>query len=100
MCWQNNNPKIFQLYEKFMENSTANMNNNLYGDQEFIGNTLKENIDYVQDLYPKQIVSYKKDCVSKTNEVLIPEDAKIVCFHGPPRPHQVRHPEIKSHWRG
>jgi hypothetical protein len=97
MCWQNNNAKVFQLYERFMESPTANMNNHRYGDQEFIDKVLGSYIEYVQDLYPKNVVSYKKDCAPSGG---IPPDAKIICFHGPPRPHQVKTPEFAKYWRG
>jgi hypothetical protein len=100
MCWKNDNPKLFQIYERFMENPTANMNNNRFGDQEFIGGVLGKNMDYVQDLYPKQVVSYKKDCVKNGGVIEIPPESKIICFHGPPRPHQVRDPVLSRYWRG
>lgn len=100
MGWRNNNAKIFQLYDSFMENPTANMNNYKYGDQEFVAKMLKEEYDYAQDLFPRQILSYKKDCVDNYNRVRIPEKAKIICFHGPPRPHQIKTPDINRYWRG
>jgi hypothetical protein len=99
MCWQNDNPRIFQLYENFMEAPTYHMNNNRFGDQEYINALLKEK-EYVQDLYPKEIVSYKKDCVDKYKNINIPETARIICFHGPPRPHQIRNERIQQYWRG
>lgn len=100
LCWKNYDARIFQLYEEFMENSTANMNNNRGGDQQFIRSVIGNYIEYVQDVYPKAVVSYKKDCVNVTKDVSIPEGAKIICFHGPPRPMHVKHSEIKKHWRG
>lgn len=39
--------------------------------------------DIWQELYPKQFVSYKVNATSS-----IPNNAKIVVFHGEPRPHQ------------
>ncbi len=42
-------------------------------------------IDKLQDLYPGQFVSYKKDCNPHP-----PQGARVVCFHGLPRPHEVQ----------
>ena len=52
------------------------------GDQEFIGRTGIE-IDRWQDIMPGSLVSYK--CVVKPAGK-VPESAKIVYFHGKPRP--------------
>lgn len=100
LCWKNHDARIFQLYEKFMENPTGNMNNNAGGDQQFIWGVIGGYLEYVQDLYPRAVVSYKKDCVDANHRVTIPDGAKIVCFHGPPRPKAVRDPEMRKHWRG
>lgn len=42
-------------------------------------------IDILQDLYPGKFVSFKADC-----QVAPPVNASVVCFHGLPRPHQVK----------
>lgn len=100
MCWKNHDAKIFQLYEKFMENPTANMNNNRGGDQQFIYGVIRNYLEYAQDLYPKQVVSYKKDCVKSRGEIVIPDEARIICFHGPPRPNKIKDPIIRKYWKG
>lgn len=41
-------------------------------------------IDKLQDLYPGVFVSFKKDCNPHA-----PLGARVVCFHGVPRPHEV-----------
>lgn len=51
------------------------------GDQWWIG---RNKADFLQDLFPSKLVSYKKDCL-----VAPPRDAAVICFHGLPRPHQV-----------
>lgn len=99
MCWRQNDPIMHQIYEKFMESPTAHMNNCRFGDQEFIMSILPKYNEYVQDIYPNRIVSYKKDCV-KNGIVSIPEKSSIICFHGPPRPHHVNDPVIRKYWRG
>lgn len=48
----------------------------------------------LQDFIPGQIVSYKKHCKKG-----VPEGARVVCFHGQPRPHMVPDdPLIKKFW--
>jgi hypothetical protein len=54
------------------------------GDQAFI-EAMRGKADYWQDMLPGQIVSFK-DC-QKLGGVL--PTARIVCFHGRPRPHEV-----------
>lgn len=99
MAWSNADPVVAQIYEKFMESPDAHMRNHRMGDQEFINNTLGNYIEYVQDLYPNKIYSYKKDCVDAHKNISIPESASIVCFHGKPRPHHVRDPKISQYFQ-
>jgi hypothetical protein len=40
--------------------------------------------------FGKGIYSYKRHCMRKG----LPADAKIICFHGTPRPHQVKEPWV------
>ena len=53
--------------------------------------------DFWQGIFPGQIVSYKP----KPNERLkeVPENARIVCFHGDPRPHECDEKWLKQYWR-
>jgi hypothetical protein len=55
------------------------------GDQRWI-ETMQPEADWWQDLLPGQAVSYKVDCRPLG---AIPDGARIVCFHGRPRPHEV-----------
>lgn len=54
------------------------------GDQDWIDNYCNF-ADRLQDLYPDKFVSYKRNC-----HVAPPKDAAVICFHGIPRPHQVK----------
>ena len=47
--------------------------------------------DRLQDKYPGQIVSFKKDCIEG-----VPDDARVVAFHGLPRPHVIA--DLMAHW--
>ncbi len=53
------------------------------GDQRFI-EAMQPKADSWQDMLPGQIVSYKVDCQQG-----VPKDARVVCFHGRPRPHEI-----------
>jgi SAM-dependent methyltransferase len=57
-----------------------------------------QNIDTWQMLYPGQLVSYKLD-ILKNGLDKFPENARLVSFHGQPRPHELLHIDwIKKHW--
>lgn len=45
----------------------------------------------IQTLFPSQIVSFKGHCANG-----VPENARLVCFHGLPRPHMLA--ELMAHW--
>jgi hypothetical protein len=51
-------------------------------------------MDVLQDLYPNQIASYKV-----SGGVLSPQ-ARVVCFHGVPRPHEVESGWVPALWKG
>lgn len=63
------------------------------GDQAFIEMMVKT-ADIWQDMYPKCFVSYKADC-----KFGLPKSAKIVCFHGEPRPHEVDDEWMQKMWK-
>jgi hypothetical protein len=50
-------------------------------------------LDYWQTLFQGQVVSYKNDCSEG-----IPENARIVKFHGRPKPHEVEDGWVKHIW--
>lgn len=59
------------------------------GDQAFIESAAPRFTDRWQDFLPGQIVSFKADCVPLGG--IVP-GARIICFHGKPRPHQATAP--------
>lgn len=81
-----------EVYDKFvqkpwdwMEYYQQFTKGNHVGDQAFIADTLHKKVGFIES---PRIKSYKKHC-----REALPEDAALVCFHGLPRP-----PEIKSDW--
>jgi hypothetical protein len=66
------------------------------GDQEIIEKYIRPfNIaEPWQDLFPGQFVSYKLECFFQPPS----PQAKIVCFHGTPKPHECKRKFITEHW--
>lgn len=73
------------LYSKFMNR----------GDHEYLGTT-KIDKSFLQDKFPNMAVSYKKTVASLSKKLISPS---IVCFHGEPRPHTIKHTFITDHWK-
>lgn len=69
------------IYDRFCQDSEWTMQGYSW-DQRWIRDQVAEIKPINRDLYG--IVSYKHHCLSS-----IPEEAKIICFHGKPRPHEV-----------
>lgn len=60
-------------------------------DQRYIAHARQPD-GFVQDICPG-IYSYKHHCTNK-----LPRDARVVCFHGEPRPHQIDASWMRSTW--
>lgn len=74
-----------QLYEKYKPR----------GDHEYMGNVIKKK-HYLQDKFPGKIVSYKNSLKNLIENKITPN---IICFHGEPKPHSVKHSFITEHWK-
>lgn len=61
------------------------------GDGGFIEAVMPD-ADVLQDKFPGQLVSFKASCGNG-----IPEGARVVAFHGLPRPHHLN--DLMTHWR-
>lgn len=61
-----------------------------HGDGGWIGQMMP-NAGRLQSLFPTQIVSFKAHCARG-----IPKFARLVCFHGHPRPHELA--DLIAHW--
>ena len=82
MAW---NGDYSYLWDEFAKSpgEIINRYGGTMGDQWFIETQVKD-ANIWQDEFPNEIVSYKLDCKDG-----LPSGAKIVCFHGEPRPHNV-----------
>lgn len=65
------------------------------GDQFWI-ESMRPKADRLQTLYPRQFVSFKVDCWRQGG---IPDDARVLLFHGHPRPHECRATFVENLWR-
>ncbi len=63
------------------------------GDQAFIWDSMLREVPKLTDSF-KRIRSYKYHCKEG-----LPEDASVVCFHGKPRPPEVKTDWMMEHWR-
>ena len=84
MAW---NKDLSHIYKGFKWNADEVMekykgNKNFWGDQSYIDHNIGQR-DYFQDIFPNEIVSYKRDEVSR--------DTKIIGFHGHPKPHETEY---------
>lgn len=86
VMWLGNVPHI--IYEKFMQNSEQYIDfyyrkrkGAYVGDQAFIFDTLEHKVKYIDNVLPKKVISYKK--VARQH---LPDDTRLVSFHGRPKP--------------
>lgn len=79
MGWRGN---MSHVYDAFVENADYWMSS-LRSDQDFFEKAIG-NATYWQDVLPGALVSFKVDVQGRG----VPEDAKVIFFHGQPRPWQ------------
>lgn len=88
----------YKIYERFVLSAASIIRNSTMGDQEYIGKCVGKEAEFLQDIFPNQIVSYKAHCL-KRGEDMIPEGARIICFHGTPKPQDLKiNSVIKKYW--
>lgn len=56
----------------------------------------KPYFDFVQDLYPGQLCSYKRH----VRRYGIPNNCRLISYHGRPRPHEIKNPLLAQYWNG
>jgi hypothetical protein len=64
------------------------------GRERYVYRNYASQIDYWQDLFPGQVVSYKNDVKRRG----LPENARVVSCHGNPRPHKIKEEWAKENW--
>lgn len=73
-------------WDDFMSNPTASMAMNRRGEQHLLEQYYLNKAKRWQNVVPGQVVSWKVHC-SQANKP--PADARVICFHGVPRPWHV-----------
>jgi hypothetical protein len=96
MSW--NSPAVHKIYTEFLTKDAFVMSTYADGDQQWIDQHKPRTI-FFQDIFSKEVVSFKKDCQKADGSIVIPPKAKIICFHGTPKPHNITNPVIKDHWK-
>ena len=92
MSWKNDGTFTY-IYSQFNKKLIKEYPS---GDQEYMSKKIKEKggeFSFFQSLV-KDIYSYKRNC--RPNK---PSNARIVCFHGKPRPHECPDRWVKNNWR-
>ena len=84
MAWNGDISFLYVLFAHDPERHMAeNRSGRWLGDQGFIDRNVGHR-EHWQNLLPGAVVSYKKHCLSG-----VPKDARVVCYHGKPRPWEV-----------
>lgn len=83
-----------QVWQRFIKDPKGNMRRHTqkpnHGDQGFVGSVLTA--ERWQNVLPSAAISYKKDVATtgrwsrSIGDGSVPESARLVCFHGQPRP--------------
>lgn len=84
--------KFSRQADAYIQHYELNKNGPYVGDQAFIWDTMGRQVEQIND-YFDGIVSYKMHC-----KKFLPKEAKLVCFHGTPRPTEVDTPWMREHW--
>ena len=85
--------KFAKMPEAYIQHHARMRNGTYVGDQGFIYDVLGTDVPKIQDHF-QGIYGYKYHC-----RKALPEDAKIVCFSGKPRPGEIDAEWMKSCWR-
>lgn len=82
--FERNSEEIIEDYDKRSE-----------GDQHY----LEKVLPYVM-FWPKEwVISYKNTKDRAQTLDVLPEEAKVLCFHGPPKPHEISEEWVEELWR-
>lgn len=84
MAWRGDLRWLYQRFAAAPDTAMAScQSRRWFGDQGFIDRNIGPRA-YWQDLLPGAVVSYKKHCRAG-----VPDGARVVCYHGKPRPWEV-----------
>lgn len=90
LLWSANDERLMPIWLQY-QNHAAQIMKTLHGDQCWMWRVLRDNVaNFPQEL----IVSYKYDCRHKN----VDPRARVVVFHGDPKPDECREPWVRAHW--
>lgn len=99
VMWFSGDNVPHHVYDKFLRQPKAYMEHHqrhadgpYIGDQAFIWDSMNRDVTQINDYIPG-IYSYKMHCARR-----LPSDASIICFHGNPRPTEVKSDWMDKHW--
>jgi len=88
--------KVYEKFSKqpqaYIEHYAREAKGSYLGDQAFVWDAMGRDVPFLTDKL-SGVYSYKKHCHNR----LLP-DTRIVCFHGEPRPTQVKTDWMAAHW--
>ena len=86
--------EMYFIYTEFKKEAEKYIHT-LKWDQRYITQALKRRGSHVLSIQENLpgVVSYKKNCLKG-----IPDDTRVVCFHGRPRPHEVGKPYFQEEY--
>lgn len=88
-----------EYYNQFMANPEHAMRITTRGDQEWLEGVACRPA-MLQHLFPNAFVSFKKHCTRSSKDITVPKGAKVLCFHGTPKPHEaLQYNTIKENWK-
>jgi len=93
MTWSRSPRYIYDRFEPSVTRKYSR-HQNRWGDQGYIYDSLNGDYESLQDAFPNRIHSYKWGLIDQDKP-----DADIICFHGRPRPWDVKKswvPELKK----
>lgn len=99
LAWKQEN--MGKHYRGFMKNPVHAMSETSRGDQEWIESVI-ESPNSFQSLFPGQFISFKLHVVRhrRLPDLGIPKGAKVLCFHGTPKPHDLlQYNTIQENWK-
>lgn len=90
MGWTANDNQ--HIYRDFARDPQKAMGHSPRGDQDWI-ERVAPHAEWWQTVIPNQIFSYKVHCQNG-----LPDDARVVCFHGKPKPADVKDRWVLDYW--
>jgi hypothetical protein len=88
MAWQGARPDLFEPFARDPQRWIKEcVTGKCWGDQGFISRHIGHKWEAWQNLFPGSVGSYK----NTWNRKRPPHEARIVCFHGTPKPYEVSH---------